>query len=99
MVLSSEGFYLALSSVDHEVKSLNTRYMQIDREGKQHEEDIKSIAFTEDTRFIMTTCVDNTYKFIPNIRAPGNVRSLFQFLMLMFLAIYVYKKIQETFFY
>jgi hypothetical protein len=30
MAFSSEGFYLAVATEDLEVKSINTRYMQID---------------------------------------------------------------------
>lgn len=72
--------------------------MQVDREGNAHEQEIKSLTFTDDTRFMMTTCVDNTYKFIPNIRAPGFMRSFFQYLILAFILTYAFFKIREVFF-
>jgi len=30
MIFSNEGFYLAISTEDLEIKSVNTRYMQVD---------------------------------------------------------------------
>jgi len=77
MVFSSEGFYLAVTTDDLEVKSVNTWYMQVDWEGKAHDKPITCVAFTDDTRFMMSLCEDMSYKFIPNIRAPGIMRSVF----------------------
>jgi hypothetical protein len=98
MSFSNEGFYLGISTEDFEVKSVNTRFMRVDREGNAHEKEIKSLTFSDDTRFMMTTCIDNTYKFIPNIRAPGIMRDVFQYLILIFTCFYIYFKVKESFF-
>jgi len=58
MVMSNEGFYLAVTTEDLEVKSVNTWYMQVDWTGKAHDHKITSVAFTDDTWFMMTTCED-----------------------------------------
>ena len=98
MVLSTEGFYLAISTQDGEIKSINTRYMEIDREGKLHDNQITSVEFTEDTRFILTTSEDGNYKFTPNIRAPGIMRAVFQYWMISFLFIFIGLKIYGAIF-
>lgn len=59
--MSIEGFYLAIGSSDGYIKSLNTRYMEIDRNDKQHSGNMACIDFTSDTRFILTCDQDGTY--------------------------------------
>lgn len=94
----SNDFYLAAGSDDGWIKSVNNRYFEVDRDDQQTESTITDIAFTDDNRFMMMLCADNSYKFVPNIRAPGMVRTIFQFLMLGFMLAYAYYKIKESFF-
>ena len=96
--MSIEGFYLAIGSHDGYIKSLNTRYMEIDRNDKHHSENMTCVDFTSDTRFILTCDKDGSYCFVPNIRAPGYMRFFFQGLMAFMLFFYFFRLIMEAWF-
>lgn len=59
--LSFEGFYLAIGSEDGFIKSLNTRYMEIDRNDRHHSNEMASVDFSNDTRFILTCDMQGCY--------------------------------------
>jgi WD40 repeat protein len=96
--MSFEGFYLAIGSLDGFIKSLNTRYMQIDRNDKHHAGVMECVDFSSDTRFILTCDKEGNYCFVPNIRAPGYMRFFFQGLMAFMLGFYIYRLIMEAYF-
>mmetsp|Transcript_25139 Transcript_25139/g.28936 ORF Transcript_25139/g.28936 Transcript_25139/m.28936 type:complete len:98 (+) Transcript_25139:10-303(+) len=96
--MSYEGFYLAIGSENGFIKSLNTRYMQIDRNDKHHNNKMKCVDFSSDTRFILTCDEYGYYCFVPNIRAPGYMRFFFQGLMASMLFFYIYRLIMEAYF-
>ena len=98
LCISMEGFYLGIGSCDGYVKSLNTRYMEVDRDDKFHDGEISDIEFSVDTRFILTCDNKGSYSFVPNMRAPGYMRFFFQYLMLAMFSYYIYKLIVENFF-
>ncbi|CAI2373648.1 unnamed protein product [Moneuplotes crassus] len=96
--MSSDGFYLAIGSETGFIKSLNTRYMQIDRDDQIHPGKMECVEFSNDTRFVLTCDKEGTYCFVPNMRAPGLMRAFFQYLMLAFFAYFIYRSIMESFF-
>lgn len=96
--MSFEGFYLAIGSIDGHIKSLNTRYMQIDRDDKHHARAMECVDFSSDTRFILTCDKEGSYCFVTNIRAPGYMRFFFQGLMAFMLGFYIYRVIMEAYF-
>lgn len=98
MCLSPEGFYIGVTATDGSLKAINTRFFEVDRDEMHHEDKITDMIFSDDSRFIITLCEDDTYKFVSNQRAPGIMRTIIQLLMLSFLLGYVYCKISETFF-
>ena len=95
---SNDGFYLTVGSEDGFIKSINTRYMQVDRNDKHHDHKITCLDFTSDTRFIISWDEKGNYWFIPNIRAPGFMRFFFQGLMAVMLFFYIYRCIMEAYF-
>ena len=95
---SNDGFYLTVGSDNGFIKSINTRYMQSDRNDKHHDHSITCLDFTSDTRFIISWDNKGNYWFIPNIRAPGYMRFFFQGLMAVMLFFYIYRCIMEAYF-
>lgn len=78
MVISNEGFYLAIASKNGDMKTINTRYMTVDRDEPCMDGEISTINFTDDFRFIMTAQKGTgKYLFTSNLRAPGMMRTFF----------------------
>lgn len=96
--LSSDGFYIAIGSETGFIKSLNTRYMDVDRDDQIHEGKMQSVTFTNDTRFVLTCDQEGTYCFVPNQRAEGFMRTFFQYLMLVFFGYFILRSLYDAFF-
>jgi len=96
--LSTDGFYIAIGSESGFIKSLNTRYIEIDRDDQHHPGKMACVDFSADTRFILTCDKEGTYCFVPNMRAPGIMRSVFQYLMIVMFSFYIYRLIMEKWF-
>ena len=96
--MSTEGFYIAIGSETGYIKSLNTRYMEIDRNDQHHPGKMACVEFSTDTRFVLTCDKEGTYCFIPNMRAPGYMRFVLQYLMVIMFTYYIYRLIMEKWF-
>jgi len=96
--MSYDGFYIAIGSNNGYIKSLNTRYMEVDRNDAHHSGKIECVDFTSDTRFILTCDKEGIYCFVPNMRAPGTMRAVFQYLSVGMFVFFIYRLIMERWF-
>jgi len=95
--MSDDGLYLGIGTCDGYAKVINNRFVEVECAGICHDDDFpsQSVAFTSDSRYLVSVSPFLSYNFLPNVRPQGLFAKVTKWWVLIMILVYLCMKLKD----